>query len=709
MLAGIHKKLGIRGKFLFISTLSIALCALSVFMVSLKEYEAIYIHSVKNNLQALIDNVADELLFTFSEEPDRFILKNKLLSFERYDHILYADVYDANWNLLERYSKTSAKPIHIIDNPHYQSLIAQKKPFPVTHIDDFLVSVDTIGNPNFPVGYLEVVHDFNQPIASSRRDLLIKAIPLVLLILVMSLVISWYMFQRIVTPLIRLSAFTRQVKHSRNYTLRHAAEGVSEVLHLSQDINSMLETINQEHQLNQEQNKKLRQQQVSMFHLANYDHLTDLPNRRYVMETLRQYLLSAQQHHTDMAIFFLNVDRFKDINDLMGHTVGDDLLRHLSHLIARSLRSNDTLARLGGDDFLVVLPDLPDSSIAKQVAQTITDQLKTPITIGQWKIQTSVSIGIAMAKASDFDIDTLISNADIAMSHSKNVGKGSYRLFKPQMLRQKRRTLQIINRISAAIDNHEFFLVYQPKVSRQGEVIGFEALIRWNNPDLGMIAPSEFIPIAENGGKISEITSWMLCQAIQDLDEIQSISLHPVVVSVNISSKDLMTTQLENVLHQALATHHQDIARLQFEITESSYLEKFDLANQFFSRIRAQGSSIALDDFGTGYSSLSYLNRIDIDTLKIDRQFVVNSFNSDKDASVLNAILALAQQLGLHSCCEGVETEEHARYLIEKGCDSLQGYYFSTPVPLENLAQAVYSSIQNYYRLFTAFEPHAHD
>ncbi|SJN55322.1 Cyclic di-GMP phosphodiesterase Gmr [Vibrio ruber DSM 16370] len=709
MLSGIHKKPGIRGKFLVISTLSIALCALSVFMVSLKEYEAIYIHSVKNNLEALIDNVADDLLFTFSEDQDSFVLKNKLLSFERYDHILYADVYDANWNLLERYSKTSAKPVHIIDNPQYQSLIAKKTPFPVTHIDDFLVSMDTIGNPDFPVGYLEVIHDFKQPIANSRHDLLIKAIPLVLLILVISLIISWYMFQRIVTPLISLSVFTQRVKHSRNYTLRHPAEGVSEVLHLSQDINAMLETINQEHQLNQEQNKKLRRQQVSMFHLANYDHLTNLPNRRYVMETLKQYLFSAQQHHTDMAIFFLNVDRFKDINDLMGHTIGDELLRHLSQLIAKNLRPNDTLARLGGDDFLAVLPDLPDAGIAKQVAQTIIDELKIPMTIGQWEIQTSVSIGIAMAKASDFDIDTLISNADIAMSHSKTVGKGSYRLFQPQMLRQKRRTLQIINRISTAIDNDEFFLVYQPKVSRQGEVIGFEALIRWNSPELGMISPSEFIPIAENGGKIGEITSWILCQAIRDLDEIQSTCPHPLVVSVNISSKDLMTPQLENVLHQTLAAHHQDITRLQFEITESSYLEKFDLANQFFSRIRALGSSIALDDFGTGYSSLSYLNRIDIDTLKIDRQFVVNSFNSDKDASVLNAILTLAQQLGLHSCCEGVETEKHARYLIGKGCDSLQGYYFSAPVPLENLAQAVQSSIQNYYQLFALPESHNHD
>ncbi|MDW6094588.1 putative bifunctional diguanylate cyclase/phosphodiesterase [Vibrio rhizosphaerae] len=700
MLSGVHKKLGIRGKFLFISTLSIVLCSLAVFMVSLKEYETIYIDSVKNNLEALVANVADDLLFTFSEDPDSFILKNKLLTFERYEHILYADVYDADWNLLERYAKTPAKAIHLIENPKYQSLIAQKAPFPVTHIDDVLVSMDAIGNPKFPVGYLEVIHDFNQPISNSRHDLLIKSVPLVLLILVISLIISWSMFKRIVTPLIRLSAFTQQVKHSRNYTLRHASEGVSEVLHLSQDINAMLETINQEHQLNQEQNKKLRQQQISMFHLANYDHLTDLPNRRYVMETLKQYLLSAQRHHTDMAIFFLNVDRFKDINDLMGHTIGDDLLRHLSQMMVRCLRPKDTLARLGGDDFLVVLPDLPDSGTAKQVAQAIVDQLKTPITIGQWEIQTSVSIGIAMAKASDFDIDTLISNADIAMSHSKTVGKGSYHLFKPQMLRQKRRTLQIINRISTAIDNHEFFLVYQPKVSRQGAVIGFEALIRWKSPDLGMIAPSEFIPIAENGGKIGEITSWMLCQAIQDLAIIQSICAHPVIVSVNISSKDLMTAQLESVLHQALSTHQQEISHLQFEITESSYLEKFDLANQFFSRMRALGSSIALDDFGTGYSSLSYLNRIDIDTLKIDRQFVVNSFKSDKDAAVLNAILALSQQLGLHSCCEGVETAKHARYLIEQGCDSLQGYYFSAPVPLENLAQAVHTSVQKYYQLF---------
>ncbi|MDW6004900.1 putative bifunctional diguanylate cyclase/phosphodiesterase [Vibrio mangrovi] len=700
MSSGIHEKLGIRGKFLLISTLSIALCALSVFMVSLKEHEAIYIKSVENNLEALTTNVADDLLFTFSEDPDNFVLKNKLLTFERYDHILYAYVYDANWNLIERYIKPSARPTRIVHDPRYQSLIAHKKPFPVTHINDFLVCMEPIGNPEFPVGYLEVIHDFKQPIADSRHDLLITAIPLVLLILLISSIISWYMFRRILTPLIRLSAFTRQVKHTRDYTLQHSPEGVNEVLHLSQDINSMLETINQENQLNQEQNKKLRQQQASMFRLANYDHLTGLPNRRYVMETLEQQLSSAQKRHTDMAIFFFNIDSFKDINDLMGHATGDQLLHHLSRIISGCLRRDDILARLGGDDFLVVLPDLPDPDIAKQIAQTILEQLKAPIAIEQWEIHTSVSIGIAMAKASGFDIDTLISNADIAMSYSKAAGKGSYRLFKPKMLSLKRRTLQIMNLIPMALENNEFFLVYQPKVSRQGGVIGFEALIRWNNPELGFIPPSEFIPIAENGGKIGEITSWMLCRAIQDLEQIQAICSYPVVVSVNISSKDLMTPQLENVLQSALEEHHQDITRLQFEITESSYLEKFDVANQFFSRIKALGSSIALDDFGTGYSSLSYLNRIDIDTLKIDRQFVVNSFNSDKDASVLNAILDLTKQLGLHSCCEGVETEEHARYLIERGCDSLQGYYFSQPVPLADLAQAIRSSVQQYHRLF---------
>jgi diguanylate cyclase (GGDEF)-like protein len=502
--------------------------------------------------------------------------------------------------------------------------------------------------------------------------------------------------RQVLNPLINLSNFTRLVKKTRDYTLRHNVDGSDEVANLCQDINSMLIMINKENTLNREQNKILIEQQESMYKLANFDLLTGLPNRRNVIENLERHLSLAQRNHKDVAILFFDVDGFKSINDRMGHETGDKLLIRISNETEKCLARQDILARLAGDEFLMVLPELEQRNDATKVANTVLRQLQTPLIIDKWEIHTGVSIGIAFASESNFDVDTLISNADVAMYVSKKNGKGTFTVFQREMLILQRRKTQIINLIPMALENKEFNLVYQPKISHLGKVNQFEALLRWNSIEIGMVSPAEFIPIAESGGRIGDITRWVIRQVIKDLDRIQSICGADCVVSLNVSSKDLMTPYLKEYVVDNLNEHQHNITSLQFEITESSYLEEFDLANQFFSGIREIGGTIALDDFGTGYSSLSYLTRIQIDTLKIDRQFVLNSLTSSQDACVLNSILTLSKQLGLYSCCEGIETAEHARYLIEQGCDSLQGFYFSRPVLLDNLAEAI-DNVHNQY------------
>lgn len=687
---------GIRNKFLIISTLSIVLCALTVFVVSLNEHEVIYLESVEDNLEALTSNVADDLLLVLSEEPDSFTLKNKLLIFEKYKHIRYAYVYDANWTKMEQFVNTKNTTVDSATDKLVSALDPSKLPLQLSRYDNLLICISPIGDPALPIGYLQVINDVKKPIENSRNALFITAIPIVILVLFISLAITWYTFQRVLTPLINLSNFTRLVKKTRDYTLRHNVDGSDEVANLCQDINSMLIMINKENTLNREQNKILIEQQESMYKLANFDLLTGLPNRRNVIENLERHLSLAQRNHKDVAILFFDVDGFKSINDRMGHETGDKLLIRISNETEKCLARQDILARLAGDEFLMVLPELEQRNDAAKVANTVLRQLQTPLIIDKWEIHTGVSIGIAFASESNFDVDTLISNADVAMYVSKKNGKGTFTVFQREMLILQRRKTQIINLIPMALENKEFNLVYQPKISHLGKVNQFEALLRWNSIEIGMVSPAEFIPIAESGGRIGDITRWVIRQVIKDLDRIQSICGADCVVSLNVSSKDLMTPYLKEYVVDNLNEHQHNITSLQFEITESSYLEEFDLANQFFSGIREIGGTIALDDFGTGYSSLSYLTRIQIDTLKIDRQFVLNSLTSSQDACVLNSILTLSKQLGLYSCCEGIETAEHARYLIEQGCDSLQGFYFSRPVLLDNLAEAI-DNVHNQY------------
>ncbi|MHA2939941.1 EAL domain-containing protein [Vibrio sp. RC27] len=698
---------GVRGKFLLISTLSIVICAMAVFFVSLEEHEQIYLDSVEDNIEALSANVADDLLLYLVDQPDSFELKNQLLIFERYDHIISATIYDEEWQVIERYISPKLNPVLLKEYMSSKETTPKELSIGVSRIEDHLVAVYPIGDAVDPIGFLQVVHDFKTPIVKSRDALFVTTMPLVILVLLISLSLTWYLFQHLFSPLIDLSEFTRLIGRTRDYTLRFKTKGNDEVSNLSRDVNSMLETINKENKLNKEQNAILRTQQDSMYQLANFDQLTDLPNRRNIIEFLDLHLETAKVQGNEVAILYFDVDSFKAVNDRLGHETGDKLLIKISEEVKSCMRPNDILARLAGDEFLVVLIDEIDVSLAGTIADRIIEQFKAPVKVGKWEIHTGVSIGISLGSQANYNVDSLISNADIAMYVSKNQGRGLSTVFDPKMLHENSRKLQIVNLIPQALENEEFSLRYQPKVSSAGNINSVEALIRWESPDLGFISPGEFIPIAESGGRIGDITHWVISNVAQDLNQILEICGADTVVSLNISSKDLLIPNLEQHILSSLQLNGQSIRSLQFEITESSFLEEFDIANDFFSRIRSLGGSIALDDFGTGYSSLSYLTRIEIDTLKIDRQFVFNALNSEKDAMVLNSIIELSNKMDLFSCCEGIETAEHAIYLIDLGCNSLQGYYFAHPVTIDQLDHAVSAAKMNYRDLYP-IESHIH-
>ncbi|MEL0647399.1 EAL domain-containing protein [Pseudoalteromonas agarivorans] len=678
----------IRYKFIIITTLLIILSSNLVFFLAINEHEDLYRQSVEENLDAMSSNISDNLLRVMSQEIDLFSITTELLGLDRYEHIKFVNVFDANWQLIQSYVHPNYLKLDHF-TPELTGVRPQDLPHTVNTTHQGLVVVKTIGEEQFPVGYLLIVQDYQKPLDESKASLFYSAVPFVILIIALTIIISFWIYQHLLSPLLKLSKFTQKVEKTTNYQLQYKVSSNDEVSQLGKDINNLLQTINSQIQTNQKKTAQLLDQKHSMEHLANYDMLTGLPNRMYFMNLLKKELIHSKSNNLDIAIMFFDVDSFKGVNDTLGHETGDLLLKSVVNTVKRNLRHNDVIARLGGDEFLIMLPNLNDQTKAIYIAQQIINSMREPLTINQWNVPTGVSIGIASAKDAKFDIDTFISNADIAMYASKEKGKGSYTVFNKDMLEKNKRKSKIANLISHAISQNEFEVVYQLKMSASGEATGLEALIRWQSQELGFISPGEFIPIAEQVGKIKAITQWIISRVFKDLAILKKSICNDVLVSLNLSSHDLKDSNFINIIKSKLAKYDVDISNIQFEITESSYLDNFENSNEFFTQVKEMGGSIALDDFGTGYSSLSYLTKIDIDTIKIDRTFVNQFDSSEKDTAVLKAILDLSKRLGLKICSEGIETAAQANYLITNGSNEMQGYYFAKPVDISKLPATI--------------------
>jgi diguanylate cyclase (GGDEF)-like protein len=385
-------------------------------------------------------------------------------------------------------------------------------------------------------------------------------------------------------------------------------------------------------------------------------------------------------------LLFFDLDGFKGINDSLGHETGDLILIEVADRVQQLLRDGDLFARLGGDEFLV----LPDRDVSTAAAESLATRLITafdePFELRGLSLTVGLSVGIANATDANYDLSELMSNADLAMYRSKARGRGSFTLFTPDMVESHKRKLHLANGIESGINNDEFVVHYQVKVNNNGYIIGAEALIRWQHPEFGLVMPNEFIPIAEQGGKITAITQWVIQRVCLDIPTIKHwASSNTFRVSINLSGHDLRNAHLFDFIYNTFSVNGINPENIEFEVTESAYLENFALSNKFFRRIGNMGCAIALDDFGTGYSSLSYLTQINIDTLKVDRQFVTEIQTSERSRLVTGAIIDLAKRLSLSVCAEGIENLEQWDYLKLHGCDSVQGFMFSKPIPLDQL------------------------
>ncbi|MCM1985133.1 putative bifunctional diguanylate cyclase/phosphodiesterase, partial [Lyngbya confervoides] len=426
--------------------------------------------------------------------------------------------------------------------------------------------------------------------------------------------------------------------------------------------------------------------QQQLHHQAFHDSLTNLPNRALFLDRLKHALqLQKRQPLSSIVVLFLDLDRFKLINDSFGHLVGDQLLKAFADRLQMNLRTCDTLARLGGDEFAILLEDLSDSEEALQIAQRIQDQLRSPFKIIDQELFANVSIGIALDITDYEEPEQLLRDADTAMYRAKFLGRGRYVVFDPEMRQESINRLQLENELRRALEQQELVAFYQPVVNlATGKPTGFEALIRWQHPQRGLLLPSQFVPLAEETGLIVQIDRWILAEACRQLKNQQIKHCHSeaLTVNVNLSSRHLTDTTLPDYLTQILQDTGLDARNLRLELTETALIQNLEKATSLLHQIRDMHIQLCLDDFGTGYSSLSYLHRFPVSCLKIDRSFVCNMHSKLENWEIIRTIITLANTLGLDTVAEGIETYQQCSQLKSLGCSKGQGYFFYEPSAL---------------------------
>ncbi len=433
--------------------------------------------------------------------------------------------------------------------------------------------------------------------------------------------------------------------------------------------------------------ERKRAEELIAYH-AYHDILTDLPNRVLFKDRLGLAIIQSQRNETRLAVMFIDLDRFKLVNDSMGHVRGDELLQQVAVRLKQCLRRSDTLARLGGDEFIVSIPDLQDRQDVSEIAEKFLASLQQPFFLGSTEVRISASIGIAMYPDDGSSIDELVRHADLAMYNVKAQGKNGHTFYDNSMVDASRQKLVVEQDLRRALERGELEMYYQPQMDiLSGRIVAAEALMRWNHPERGLLTPSEFMPFAEENGLMIPISDWMLEAISKDLTEWNAVLNEPVGVALNLSPQYLERGKFVEKLISTLKRHGISPEQIEIEVTENTFIRNPDHAIEQFNRLCQLGVSIAIDDFGTGYSSLAYLQKFSIHTLKIDQSFVKEIRWESAHSPIILAIISIAKGLGLNVVAEGVETDIQAQYLARAGCNIMQGYLYHRPFPKTKLIQ----------------------
>lgn len=423
------------------------------------------------------------------------------------------------------------------------------------------------------------------------------------------------------------------------------------------------------------------QELLKVSHLLQYDVLTELPNSMLLGDRLTQAMAQCRRHDRQLAVMFIGLDRFKRVNNALGHPVGDEMLKRVARGLATVVRESDSVFRYGSDEFVVIAGDIVDAQQTKSVAEKLLGAISTPQPIDGHDLSVTASLGISVYPTDGFDAVALIKKAETAMRNVKETGPNDYRFFTEDMNRRARQQQTIESGLRLGLQRKEFVLHYQPKLDlKSGKVVGVEALVRWNRPDHGLVYPSDFIPVAEDSGLIVPLSQWVLQEACQQACRWQAQGMRPLYLSVNISAIDFRQRGFVDGIARTLKETGLDPTQLELEITESVLMQNVDTTVAILKAIKQLGIRLAIDDFGTGYSSLSYLQKFPVDVLKIDQSFVGDLSIDSNDAKLVSTIISLGKSLNLHIIAEGVETLEQLEFLKKHQCEEVQGYYFSKAV-----------------------------
>ena len=432
-------------------------------------------------------------------------------------------------------------------------------------------------------------------------------------------------------------------------------------------------------------NSNLIKHQEEIYNLAYYDPTTSLPNRTYFVEELKSAIEDGSNDKNNLAILFLDIDKFKHINDTLGHDIGDYILKLLGKRLTKLAKKQNLVARVGGDEYYMLVNAYESLEDITDLANTIIDDFKEPYYIREYTLYLTTSIGIATYPDGGMDVNTLIKNADLALYKSKELGGNTYYIYGEEIKSKGLEKMMLLNQLRHALEYDELLLYYQPQIEiSTGKIRGVEALVRWQHPEKGLLFPDEFIPLAEESGIIIPMGEWILKKACVDARKWEDEG-HEIVVSVNISSKQFQYRDFLNEVINAIYVSGISPDHLTLEITESIAISDMEHTLKILKSLRSIGVSVAIDDFGTGYSSLSYLNDMNVNELKIDKSFIWDIEKNEKNKMISNTIILLAKQLGLQVIAEGIENLEQLSILKEMECDIAQGYYFSRPIPLEKI------------------------
>jgi diguanylate cyclase (GGDEF)-like protein len=498
-----------------------------------------------------------------------------------------------------------------------------------------------------------------------RRQRAVKLLALSAVVLLVGIAIHMVFRYRVLQPIQRLITASRDVGRGLHALVE--VKSSDELGVLTKAFNTMAEGVKQE------QDKLHRQ--------ANFDTLTGLPNRLMAFDRITVEITRAKRSAQRFAVFFIDLDNFKAVNDSLGHAWGDRLLVAIGLRVQTALREGDTVARLGGDEFLVLASDVVGEVQVERIAERMLLAVSAPVDLSGRRVVAQCSIGIALFPDNGEEVETLVANADNAMYQAKTNHRGSFTFFTEEMNTRLRKRVQLEQDLRAAVELRQLRLYFQPIVDASGRRHrGAEVLLRWNHPERGAISPAEFIPIAESNGQIVSIGEWVLEEACRFWSTWHEAGIHPGFLAINIS-RIQFRRRFASRLAELMSIHRVPAEALELEITENVLLDDHHEVGEELSRLRAMGVRLSLDDFGTGYSSLSYLKRFRFDVLKIDRGFVAGLPDNEDDVLLVKAILAMAKGLDLAVVAEGVETEEQLSFVMSQGCDSAQGYLLGRPMP----------------------------